>query len=134
MDDYLQIDAFPQRLPVSANDYLRSLSSSSDDGRSLLKAPQRYSSRQWQANLLSIVDCRILRAVRAQLLWQVVWATLVSLLYMTRRGIPTLPALPHSLLGGVMGVLLGFRTNQSCARHAPSPAPPTPDETRERTP
>jgi hypothetical protein len=101
----------------TAGDYLSSLSRLADDGNSLLRAPQRYSSRQWRSNLGSIVNCRILRAVRGQLLWQVAWALLVSLIYIFTRGaIPTLPALPHSLLGGVMGVLLGFRTNQSYDR------------------
>ena len=105
----------------TADDYLKSLSRFADDGRSLLQAPQRYSSRQWRTNLFSIVRCRTLRAVRNQLLWQIVWALLVSLIYMFSEAwmrviIPTMPALPHSLLGGVMGVLLGFRTNQSYDR------------------
>ena len=101
-----------------ADDYLSGLSRVADDGRSLLRAPQRYSSRQWRANIGSIATCRILRAVRGQLLWQLAWALAISLVYIyAGRAVPTLPALPHSLLGGVMGVLLGFRTNQSCTHH-----------------
>ena len=101
----------------SSNDYFKTQPQLADDGRALLRAPQRYSSRQWRTNLQSIVSCRILRAVRGQLLWQCAWALLVSIVYMAARGAaPTLPALPHSLLGGVMGVLLGFRTNQSYDR------------------
>ena len=93
-----------------------SLSRLADDGRPLLKSPQRYSSKQWRTNLLSLPADSVLRAVGTQLTWHCLWALLVSLLYIRVRGVPSLPALPHSLLGGVLGVLLGFRTNQSYDR------------------
>ncbi|KAL3902783.1 MAG: hypothetical protein SGPRY_011926 [Prymnesium sp.] len=73
----------------------------------------RYSSKDWVANLLSIRSDVVFRAVRMQLLWQLLWALCVSLVYVRWPRIPPFPALPHSLLGGVLGVLLGFRTNQS---------------------
>jgi len=111
----LREDDSPMSRPTT-RDYLSSLSRLADDGRSLLKAPQRYSSRQWRANLASLASCNILRAVRGQLIWQAIWALVVSAVYILIRGVPTLPALPHSLLGGVLGVLLGFRTNQSYDR------------------
>ncbi len=95
--------------------YLNSLSRFADDGRTL-NAPQRYSSKDWLANLRSISSCRVLEAIRGQLLVQIVWALLISLLYIVAPSLPSLPALPHSLLGGVLGVLLGFRTNQSYDR------------------
>ena len=101
----------------NAQDYLSSLSRFADDERPLLHAPQRYSSRQWRDNILSVKNCALLRAVKAQLLWQILWSFLVSILFISSRGaLPTLPALPHSLLGGTLGVLLGFRTNQSYDR------------------
>jgi hypothetical protein len=108
----------PEYIPsVLTADYLESLTRYADDGRSLLRAPQRYSSQQWRDNIGSITRCSILQAVRGQLVAQCLWALFVSLAYILARGaIPTLPALPHSLLGGVMGVLLGFRTNQSYDR------------------
>ena len=115
-DDSVGVDNRMVSAPsFSSSSYLTSISRLADDGRSLLRAPQRYSSRQWVGNLVSLRSCRILSAVSGQLLWQCLWCLLVSLLYAFSRGaVPTLPALPHSLLGGVLGVLLGFRTNQSC--------------------
>lgn len=101
---------------TSTQEYLSSLTRLADDGRSLLQAPQRYSSRQWRSNLATLASCNILRAIRGQLVWQCLWALFISALYICSRGVPTLPALPHSLLGGVLGVLLGFRTNQSYDR------------------
>ena len=124
--DSEQQDEEPYEEPSFRSDsYLGSLSRYADDGRSLLKAPQRYSSRQWRDNLASMSGDKVLRAVRGQLLWQCVWALFISLVYIIAgrlwagawgRGLPALPALPHSLLGGVLGVLLGFRTNQSYER------------------
>lgn len=101
---------------TSAWEYLDSLSRVADDGRLLLNAPQRYSSKDWVHNLVSIRKDVVFSAVRGQLFWQLLWALAVSLLYIRFPRIPPVPALPHSLLGGVLGVLLGFRTNQSYDR------------------
>ena len=100
---------------AQTQEYLSSLSRFADDGRTL-NAPQRYSSKDWFANLRSISSCRVLEAVRGQLLVQILWALAISVLYIAAPSLPSLPALPHSLLGGVLGVLLGFRTNQSYDR------------------
>lgn len=100
-------------LPPTTGQYLDSLSRMSDDGRSLQGMPQRYSSKDWLRNIISVRSDVVFAAVRTQLLWQLAWAVLVSVVYVLFPKIPTLPALPHSLLGGVIGVLLGFRTNQS---------------------
>lgn len=102
--------------PISTETYLNSLSRFADDGRRLLNAPQRYSSKDWFANLRSMPRCQLLRAVRGQLAAQCLWALLVALVYIWLPKLPFLPALPHSLLGGCLGVLLGFRTNQSYDR------------------
>ena len=58
--------------PISTETYLNSLSRFADDGRRLLNAPQRYSSKDWFANLRSMPRCQLLRAVRGQLgaVWQ----------------------------------------------------------------
>ena len=114
VDDAAVVDDAAGRF--SASDYLSTLSRLSDDGRALLRAPQRYSSQQWVNNLLTLQNCNILRAVQSQLLWQCAWSLLVTLVYIRLRALPSIPALPHSLLGGVLGVLLGFRTNQSYDR------------------
>ena len=53
--------------PISTETYLNSLSRFADDGRRLLNAPQRYSSKDWFANLRSMPRCQLLRAVRGQL-------------------------------------------------------------------
>ena len=112
----------------TADAYLKSLSRYADDGRSLLRAPQRYSSEQWRTNLGSVTDCRILQAVQGQLLWQGVWALVVSMTYILARGvsIPTLPALPHSLLGGGARHAPRTRTHlQRGQQRLPSPLPLT---------
>ena len=101
---------------ASTHDYLYSLSRVADDGRELLNAPQRYSSKDWMRNLMSMGTDNIISAVRGQLLFQCFWALFVSIGYILYPRVPSLPALPHSLLGGVLGVLLGFRTNQSYDR------------------
>jgi len=86
-----------------------------DEGSRILNAPQRYSSKDWLTTLLWRED-RVLKAVRFQFLSTVAWSLLVALVYIYYPKLPTLPALPHSLLGGVLSVLLGFRTNQSYQR------------------
>lgn len=87
-----------------------------DEGSRILNAPQRYSSKDWLRTLLTLGQDRGLIAVRSQFLSTVAFSLLVSLFYIRFPCMPTLPALPHSLLGGVLSVLLGFRTNQSYQR------------------
>jgi len=93
-----------------------SFSRYTDEGSRILNAPQRYSSKDWLTTLLSLKSDRGLHAVRFQFVSTVLFSLLVALFYIRFPRMPTLPALPHSLLGGVLSVLLGFRTNQSYQR------------------
>jgi len=121
VEEAVPIDAapnwdMPPETAIKAYDYLHSLSRLADDGREIHNAPQRYSSKHWWANLKSTWGCNILAAVGQQLFCISLWSLFVAVLYVKVPKIPSLPALPHSLLGGVIGVLLGFRTNQSYDR------------------
>ena len=51
---------------ASTSDYLNSLQRFADDGRSLMNAPQRYSSKHWWTNIQSMFNDQILQAISGQ--------------------------------------------------------------------
>jgi putative membrane protein len=123
-------DADPYRRPdtdASAN-YLDRLTRYSDDGYTL-SAPQRYSITDWYKNVLSIPKSRVLVRVRSHLIFNFVWSLGVTALFYSKfmarvaRLLPN-PAVfdklnlftPFAMSGGILGILLAFRTSQSYER------------------
>ena len=114
--------------PPSGFEILDSLTRYSDDGYTL-SAPQRYSVMNWYRNFLSIPRSRVLARVRSHLVFNFVWSVVVTALCYV-----TLPAalcqvmpssrlfnkldvyLPFAMSGGILGILLAFRTSQSYQR------------------
>ena len=104
---------------VSA-DYLGSLgrlSKYSDDGFTL-STPLRYSAGDWWRHVMSMPRSLVLKRVRGHLTFNVGWSIVVAAAY-ARFGLPgTLASLkaPFDLSGGILGILLAFRTSQACNR------------------
>ena len=104
---------------VSA-DYLGSLgqlSKYSDDGFTL-STPLRYSAGDWWRHVMSMPRSLILKRVRGHLTFNVGWSVVVAAAY-ARFGLPgALASLkaPFDLSGGILGILLAFRTSQACNR------------------
>lgn len=85
----------------------------------------RYSSRDWFHNTISLPSSAILRDIRSPVVAITSWATFLSLLH--RKLLQTdptsaahmyLPGAPHSLMMSALGLLLVFRTNSAYQRFA----------------
>jgi len=75
----------------------------------------RYRSQDWLANILSIPASRVLRRIGFHLTANVIWGAVV--LVLRSKGVPLkVPALPLTILGGFLSLLLVFRTNSAYAR------------------
>jgi hypothetical protein len=74
-----------------------------------LSVPQaeRYSSRDWLHNILTLPSSIILNRIKAPVMWQMLWATLMVLVNMFHTF--TLSMKPLTLLGSSLGLLLVFR-------------------------
>jgi hypothetical protein len=75
-----------------------------------LSVPQaeRYSSRDWLHNILTLPSSIILNRIKAPVMWQMLWATLMVLLNMVHTF--TVSMKPLTLLGSSLGLLLVFRS------------------------
>lgn len=84
----------------------------------------RYSSRDWFHNTVTLPNSGILKAIRSPVLAVTSWATFLSVLH--QRFLATgnlqaaahmkIPAAPHSLMMSALGLLLVFRTNSAYQR------------------
>lgn len=83
----------------------------------------RYSSRDWWHNTLSLPNSAILRAIRGPVLFMSCWAGLLSFVY--RHLLVTNPqaanlmcisSTPHSLMSSCLSLLLVFKTNSAYQR------------------
>lgn len=101
------------------NMYLDRLTRYSDDGFTL-SAPTRYSVADWAKNLSGLPRSRTLKRIRSHIIFNFVWATLVTAAYyifVPKGFASTVDAfVPFSLSGGILGILLAFRTSQSYER------------------
>ena len=86
----------------------------------------RYSSRDWLHNTISLPNSTILRNIRSPVLTITAWATALSMLHhklLQTKG-PAfashlyLSPIPHSLMMSALGLLLVFRTNSAYQRFA----------------
>jgi len=110
---------------MEASKYLKSLktpgssSKYSDDGFTL-SAPNRYSSDDWWRHLLSFRKCEILRRVKSHLWFNFFFSSIVSAIAIfAPNSIPIkVPNLnvAFQMSGGILGILLAFRTGQSYDR------------------
>ena len=83
----------------------------------------RYSSRDWFHNTVTLPNSAILRDIKGPVLAVSGWATFLSLLheYWLKRGVADrlyFPLAPHSLMMSALGLLLVFRTNAAYQRFA----------------
>ena len=84
----------------------------------------RYSSRDWFHNTITLPNSGILKAIRSPVLTVTSWATFLSLLrghWMAHGKLATaalmhIPSAPHSLMMSALGLLLVFRTNSAYQR------------------
>ena len=118
-----------QPVPEASAKYLDRLTRYSDDGFTL-SAPQRYSVSDWYQNMISIPRSSILDRVKSHLVFNFVWSIFVTALCYFRPGPAFLsttipyPAIfekldlhvPFAMSGGILGILLAFRTSQSYER------------------
>ena len=112
--------AAEEPLPKWRTDYLGSLDrlgKYSDDGFTL-STPLRYSSGDWWRHVLSMRRSLILKRVRGHVSFNILWSCAVAGAYtLYPRALP-LASLktPFDLSGGILGILLAFRTSQACTR------------------
>jgi predicted membrane chloride channel (bestrophin family) len=85
----------------------------------------RYSSRDWWHNTLSLPNSAILRDIKSPVIAMTSWATFISMLYLrllkNRPNVAQhmfLATTPHSLMVSALGLLLVFRTNSAYQRFA----------------
>eukprot|EP00546_Thalassionema_frauenfeldii_P003933 CAMPEP_0178923062 /NCGR_PEP_ID=MMETSP0786-20121207/16509_1 /TAXON_ID=186022 /ORGANISM="Thalassionema frauenfeldii, Strain CCMP 1798" /LENGTH=410 /DNA_ID=CAMNT_0020597513 /DNA_START=282 /DNA_END=1514 /DNA_ORIENTATION=+ len=85
----------------------------------------RYSSRDWFHNTVSLPNSAILRSIRSPVVFMTSWATFISALYdyylktnPNLAGCFVVPATPHSLMMSALSLLLVFRTNSAYQRFA----------------
>jgi hypothetical protein len=85
----------------------------------------RYSSRDWLHNTITLPNSAILRDIRSPVLAISGWATFLSLLHLKlmqtapeKAALLYLPSTPHSLMMSALGLLLVFRTNSAYQRFA----------------
>eukprot|EP00537_Pseudo-nitzschia_pungens_P005029 CAMPEP_0172366580 /NCGR_PEP_ID=MMETSP1060-20121228/16151_1 /TAXON_ID=37318 /ORGANISM="Pseudo-nitzschia pungens, Strain cf. cingulata" /LENGTH=603 /DNA_ID=CAMNT_0013090505 /DNA_START=193 /DNA_END=2004 /DNA_ORIENTATION=+ len=83
----------------------------------------RYSSRDWWHNTLSLPNSAILRAIRGPVLFMSCWAGFLSILYRHLlvvnpcvADIMCLSSTPHSLMSSALSLLLVFKTNSAYQR------------------
>eukprot|EP00536_Pseudo-nitzschia_multiseries_P014940 jgi/Psemu1/291731/fgenesh1_pg.793_\ len=83
----------------------------------------RYSSRDWWHNTLSLPNSAILKAVRGPVLFMSCWAGVLSILYRHLLSvnphvadIMCLSSTPHSLMSSALSLLLVFKTNSAYQR------------------
>lgn len=76
----------------------------------------RYQSNDWLANVLSLPRSSVLRRVSFHLVSNLLTCALVIRCKRQLAWNISLPAMPHTLLGGFLGLLLVFRTNSAYAR------------------
>ncbi|KAH8061222.1 hypothetical protein JL721_8883 [Aureococcus anophagefferens] len=111
--------AAEEPLPKWRTDYLGSLDrlgKYSDDGFTL-STPLRYSSGDWWRHVLSMRRSLILKRVRGHVSFNILWSCAVAGGYTLYPALP-LASLktPFDLSGGILGILLAFRTSQACTR------------------
>lgn len=103
------------RAPISDYRYLgRSRNRFSSEGRGL--HTPRYTSRDWARNILTLPMSRILRRIRSPLAFNL-FVSLGCLAWHCTVGLPVISAVPHTLLGSALGLLLVFRTNTAYDRY-----------------
>jgi len=86
----------------------------------------RYSSRDWLHNTITLPNSAILREIRSPVLAITSWATFLSLLHrkfllnnnLVAAECMYIPGSPHSLMMSALGLLLVFRTNSAYQRFA----------------
>ncbi|CAJ1946912.1 unnamed protein product [Cylindrotheca closterium] len=87
--------------------------------------PDRYSSRDWLHNTLSLPNSAILRSIKIPVLFMTSWATCLSLVH--RHLLKTNPlaaemmcivTTPHQLMVSALSLLLVFKTNSAYQRFA----------------
>jgi len=85
----------------------------------------RYSSRDWFHNTVSLPNSAILRSIRSPVMFMTSWAAFIALLYehyqKTNPRIAScfvIPSTPHSLMMSALSLLLVFRTNSAYQRFA----------------
>lgn len=86
----------------------------------------RYSSKDWYHNTITLPSSAILRNIRSPVLAVTCWATFLSLLHLkllnTKYYLHVqymyIPTTPHSLMMSALGLLLVFRTNSAYQRFA----------------
>ena len=90
-----------------------------------LPRSERYSSRDWWHNTVTMPSSSILKDVRGPVTAMTIWAGIVSVVHrilLTRHpeiaGHMTMPTAPHSMLVSALGLLLVFRTNSAYQRFA----------------
>eukprot|EP00312_Isochrysidales_sp_CCMP1244_P026333 CAMPEP_0202793242 /NCGR_PEP_ID=MMETSP1388-20130828/85388_1 /ASSEMBLY_ACC=CAM_ASM_000864 /TAXON_ID=37098 /ORGANISM="Isochrysis sp, Strain CCMP1244" /LENGTH=380 /DNA_ID=CAMNT_0049463043 /DNA_START=42 /DNA_END=1184 /DNA_ORIENTATION=+ len=77
---------------------------------------ERYTSTDWLTNFLSIPRSHVLERIGPHLWSQTGLCALVVLLHQHGLRFPTGSAMPHTLLGGFLSLLLAFRTNMAYNR------------------
>ncbi|EOD07973.1 hypothetical protein EMIHUDRAFT_218002 [Emiliania huxleyi CCMP1516] len=77
---------------------------------------ERYTSTDWLTNFLSIPRSHVLERIGPHLWSQTGLCALVVLLHRHGLRFPTGSAMPHTLLGGFLSLLLAFRTNMAYNR------------------
>jgi predicted membrane chloride channel (bestrophin family) len=85
----------------------------------------RYSSRDWFHNTISLPNSAILRDIRSPVISMTAWATFLSILHQkllntnpAAAQLMYIPSVPHSFMMSALGLLLVFRTNAAYQRFA----------------
>ena len=81
-----------------------------------IKGPVRYSADDWLSCLQSLPSSRILKRTKSNILLNMFWTTLVTILIKFKKNSFSLPSTVHSILGSALGLLLVFRTNSAYDR------------------
>ena len=80
-----------------------------------LSSGERYASNDWLTNFLSMPRSHVLERIGSHLWGQIAICTAV--VFLDKAGFHFAPSsLPHQLLGGVLALLLAFRTNMAYSR------------------
>ena len=81
-----------------------------------LSSGERYASNDWLTNFLSMPRSHVLERIGSHLWGQIAICTAVVVLDKAGFHFPRKSSLPHQLLGGVLALLLAFRTNMAYSR------------------
>ena len=81
-----------------------------------LSSGERYASNDWLTNFLSMPRSHVLERIGSHLWGQIAICTAVVFLDKAGFHFPRKSSLPHQLLGGVLALLLAFRTNMAYSR------------------